>query len=235
MNARRFSAAEVCHASTPGVDQDASKVRARRMILILGMHRSGTSALARLLGLCGAALPPQPTSDSHESNPLGHWESQRIVDVHNSFLRMSGTSWDDILSYPKAMFSSDTARAYQRRLINTIRKEYGDADLFVLKDPRTSRLMPLWLPILKSLDVVPLVIIPVRNPLEVADSLRKRNGWDQHRALLVWMRYMLSAERESRHVKRCFVRYDQLIEIGEPLLRRYLSGLISRFRSATRY
>jgi len=147
-----------------------------------------------------------------EGNLLGHWEPPRIVKIHDRFLSESGTGWDDILEYPDAIFHSPVAAAHRRRVQAIVGEEYRDAPLFVLKDPRTSRLMPLWRPVLAQLGVAPHALITVRNPLEIADSLLARNGWDEYRALIVWLRYMLAAERDTRDLPRCFVRYDRLID-----------------------
>jgi hypothetical protein len=184
----------------------------RKAIVVLGMHRSGTSAVTRVLSFCGATLPHHPMSKSHESNSSGHWEPLPIVDAHDRFLAASGRRWDDILEYPASMFRSDLAAAYEERLTKIALKEFGDAPLFILKDPRISRLMPLWRPVLDRLDAAPHVIISIRNPLEVADSLERREGWDQYRAAMVWLRYMLAAERNTRDLPRCFIRYDGLIK-----------------------
>jgi hypothetical protein len=174
------------------------------------MHRSGTSALTRVLGLCGGALP-QHRMAAHHSNPLGHWESQPIVDAHDRFLAEAGTGWDAMAEYPPAMFSAELAADCRRRLTDLTIREFGDAPLFILKDPRISRLMPLWRPVLEALGAAPRIVIMVRNPLEVADSLERRNRWGEHRALIVWLRYMLAAERDTRDLPRCFVGYSQLM------------------------
>jgi hypothetical protein len=187
--------------------------RARRTALfVLGMHRSGTSALTRVLGLCGGALPQQGAQELHESNALGHWEPKRIVETHDRFLAEAGTAWDDQAPYPDAMFETERAESCRRRLILLARRAYGDAPLFILKDPRASRLMRLWSPVVTALDSAPRAVIMLRNPLEVAASLQRREGWDEHRALVVWMRYMLSAERDTRAMPRCFIHYDHLME-----------------------
>jgi hypothetical protein len=183
------------------------------------MHRSGTSALTRVLGLAGAALPSQSLFDTHASNPLGHWEPRRIVETHDRFLADSGVGWDDIFDYPPAIFQSPVADACRNRLIAIASREYGSADMFVLKDPRLSRLMPLWRPVLDRLGAAPRVVIAVRNPLEVAASLRRRDGWNEYRALTVWMRYMLAAERDTRDLPRCFVRQDRLLSDWRSLIR----------------
>ncbi len=183
---------------------------ARQALLVLGMHRSGTSALTRVLGLCGAALPRHSMAPRHD-NTLGFWEPQPIVDAHDSFLRQSGTGWDAIAAYPASLFDSEPAAACRRGLADLAVREYGDAPLFILKDPRISRLMPLWRPVLDALGIAPRVVIMVRNPLEIAGSLRARDGWSEHRALIVWLRYLLTAERDTRYLVRCFIGYGQLM------------------------
>ena len=183
---------------------------ARHALLVLGMHRSGTSALTRVLGLCGAALP-RHNMDAADSNALGFWEPQPIVDAHDRFLSEAGTRWEAIADYPPAMFASETAAACRRILADLVRREYGDVPLFILKDPRVSRLMPLWRPVLGELGAAPRIVIMVRNPLEIAGSMKQRDGWGEHRALMVWLRYMLAAERDTRDLPRCFVGYGQLM------------------------
>ena len=184
---------------------------ARQALLVLGMHRSGTSALARVLGLCGAALPRNKMAAA-ESNELGFWEPQPIVDAHDRFLREAGTGWDAIADYPASLFASEPAAACRRGLADLAVSEYGDAPLFILKDPRISRLMPLWRSVLDELGIAPRVVIMVRNPLEIANSLKARDGWSEHRALIVWLRYLLTAERDTRDLVRCFIGYGQLMK-----------------------
>ena len=183
---------------------------ARQALLVLGMHRSGTSALTRVLALCGAALPRHKMAPG-DGNPLGHWEPRLIVDAHDRFLAEAGTGWDGIADYPPAMFASETAAACRRTLADLARREYSDAPLFILKDPRVSRLMKLWRPVLAELGAEPRIVIMVRNPLEIAGSMKRRDGWGEHRTLMVWLRYMLAAERDTRDLPRCFVGYGQLM------------------------
>jgi hypothetical protein len=183
---------------------------ARRALIVLGMHRSGTSALTRVLGLCGATLPRHNMA-AGDGNPLGHWEPQPIVDAHDAFLAEAKTGWDSSAGFPDALFDSQSADACRHTLTDLARGEYGDAALFILKDPRISRLMPLWRPVLAELGATPHIVIVVRNPLEIAGSLNRRNGWSERRALIVWLRYMLAAERDTRDLARCFIGYNQLM------------------------
>jgi len=89
-------------------------------------------------------------------------------------------------------------------------RNYGDAPAIVLKDPRVSLLAPLWDDVLKQAGYDPVYIIMVRHPLEVAESLRRRNNFAQSKTLMLWASYMVAAERDTRDLNRVFVDYDTL-------------------------
>ena len=95
-----------------------------------------------------------------------------------------------------------------------VREEFGSSRLFVLKDPRISRILPFWLDVLKAIGATPLVISAVRNPLEVAASLARREGIDLGLGHLLWLRHMLDAEFASRGIPRFFASYDRLVGGG---------------------
>src|SRR5581483_5443085 len=92
-----------------------------------------------------------------------------------------------------------------------LRSEYGDSTLFVVKDPRLCRLIPLWLAALERYGARPSFVITTRNPLEVAGSLRARNGFSATKSYLLWLRHLLDAERDSRGFPRVFTSYEQLL------------------------
>lgn len=183
----------------------------RQAILVLGMHRSGTSALTRVLGLCGAALPERLMDAAPEVNERGFWEPREIVALHEEALEAAGSVWHDIRPLPGPWFESAAAAAFRQRLAALLDEEFGTAALPVVKDPRLCRLLNLWLPVLGTLDIAPCVVIPVRNPLEVAASLRQREGFGAAKWLMLWLGHFLAAERESRGLPRCFVTYEQIL------------------------
>lgn len=188
----------------------AAPVQGRRAILVLGMHRSGTSALARVLGLCGASLPSKTwAADQH--NVTGYWEPAEIVTFHEELLQAVGSAHDDIGGLPRAWFASEDAAGYRRRLASLIEDTYGQARLWAVKDPRICRLLPLWLPVLDQMRVEPLAVIPVRNPLEVAASLGARDKLSLAKSLLLWLRHFLEAEVETRGIARSVVGYEGLL------------------------
>jgi hypothetical protein len=103
-------------------------------------------------------------------------------------------------------------RAFKQRLAKVIDHEFGDAPLFVLKDPRLCKLTPLWLQLLAELDITLLFVIPIRNPLEVAESLKKRNLFDEKKSLLLWLNNFLAAGENTRGFPRTFVLYETLLK-----------------------
>lgn len=185
--------------------------RLRRAVVVLGAHRSGTSALTRVLSLCGAALPKRLLG-SAPHNEAGHWEPDAIVVIHEQLLASAGTYWHDVSEFPKSWFSSDIARVFCDRILGALRADYSDAVLFVVKDPRMCRLVPLWLQVLDQFGAEPLFVIVVRNPLEVAASLEARNGFPPAKSMLLWLRQFLAAERDTRGMKRSLVSYEDLLD-----------------------
>ena len=183
----------------------------RRAVVVVGSHRSGTSALARILSLVGCDLPKH-LIDPHEDNELGFWEPQTIVEAHDAFLKNVGSSWDDVASLPDGAFVSAAAWELRQQLALLLREEYGESRLFVVKDPRISRLVPLWLAVLAELQITPAFALAVRNPLEVAASLKARDGFTTTKSLLLWLRHTIESEQYSRGRPRSFVLYDELLQ-----------------------
>ena len=175
------------------------------------MHRSGTSALTRVLGLRGATLPAEPLAAASD-NESGFWEPSEIVNIHDEILKSAGSSWDDIATFPSSWFASDDAYTFKGRLRAALNRQFGATPLFVLKDPRLCKLVPLWLSLLAELEITPLFIVAIRNPLEVAASLKKRNSFEDSKSLLLWLQHFLAAELDTRGHRRTFIIYDNLLE-----------------------
>jgi hypothetical protein len=197
----------------------------RRAILVLGMHRSGTSALTRILNLSGAALPDRLVEPSQTMNETGFWEPREVVDFHDEVLAAAGSAWDDVLGFPTAWFESTAAAAFRDRLDDIIGREFGGASLLVVKDPRLCRLLPLWRPVLAARGLAPLAVIPIRNPLEIAASLEKRDGFGEGKSLLLWLGHFLAAEYATRDLPRCFVSYESVLSDGPAVVRQIGSAL----------
>ena len=145
-------------------------------ILVLGMHRSGTSALTRVLNLLGITIP-HGLMEASTSNPTGFWESERIRGIHDAMLHSAGTSWDEWSHIESSWSESREAAGFRRDLRRAIEDECGDADTVLVKDPRVCRFVPLWIDLMESMGRSVRCVIPIRNPLEVAASHTARDGF----------------------------------------------------------
>ena len=206
----------------------------RTCIIVAGMHRSGTSAVTRVVNLLGADITRTLMLPMAGNNDRGFWEPARVVEIHDRLLHALGSSYDDPLPLPEGWLESNAAQETKQRLAEEIEKDFADSSLFVMKDPRVARLLPLWLALLDQLEIEPVVVIPIRNPLEVASSLAKREGLSAAQSLLIYARSYLETELASRRRRRLFVRYDQLLNdwrILEGKLRTMLGSLLPRPRA----
>lgn len=181
-------------------------------LLVLGMHRSGTSALTRVLNLLGAALPRNLIPAVKESNELGHWESIDLMAIHDEMLASVGSSWHDVTAFPDAWAHSAAAEPFRNRILEVLTRDHSGDSMFVIKDPRVCRFVPFWLDLVDRFGATPHPIVPVRNPLEVARSLERRDGFPIVKGAMLWLRHILDAEHATRERPRSIVTYDALLD-----------------------
>ena len=178
-------------------------------LLVLGMHRSGTSAMAGLLGINGAGLPDDLMPAAAE-NPEGFFESLEVASLNDEILAQYGSGWDDVFSGAPGQCSGPIAEAYYSRATALIAARFENHPIIALKDPRISLLSGFWRQVLGQCGYDPRYILMVRNPLEVAQSLTVRNGFSREKGLLLWSSYSLACERDTRGEHRVFVSYQGL-------------------------
>jgi hypothetical protein len=191
----------------------------RRAFIVLGMHRSGTSALTRLLALLGAELP-RTLIGAGAGNPLGHWESRPICAFNDRILKAVGSTWYDWRAIDESFLSSSELTAFEPEARAILAEEFGDAGTIVLKDPRICRLYPFWRRVLDSLDIQPMPILPLRHPAEVAASLEARDGLNPALGQIIWLRHVLDAERFTRHSPRVVTTFDSLLGAWQDVAQR---------------
>jgi hypothetical protein len=189
----------------------AASLLPKACVIVAGMHRSGTSATARVVNLLGADIARELMPAIAGNNDRGFWESKAVHDIHEALLETLGSAWDDPFPLPDGWLETDAALEAKRTLAEAVTKDFAVSRVFVVKDPRLSRLLPLWLELLDELRIEPVVVISVRNPLEVAASLQRRDGFPPAKSLLMFLRHALETELASRGRRRVFVRYDHLL------------------------
>ena len=183
-----------------------------RAILVLGMHRSGTSPTTRVLNLLGASLGTRLMPPFPNNNERGFWENLDAFEIHERLLGEIGRSWHDVRDMPDDWQESAAASHAQAAIISFIQGEFATSPLWAVKDPRMCRLAPVWLRALAECSVRSGILFVVRNPLEVAASLQARDGLSRARSLLLWTQHVLEAERATRGYPRVMVTYDQILK-----------------------
>jgi hypothetical protein len=179
-----------------------------RGVLVLGMHRSGTSAATRLVNVLGPATCAPGDMVRGPWNPSGHFESRTLMHLNNSLLRQMGRAW----WYPPPVgegYAAVAARitttpAQARRAFGRVHR----SSPWVWKDPRTSVLLPFWR---TALGPRLAAVVVVRNPVEVAVSMQRRHAVPVPFGAALWQRYNRLILAHSVGLPVLVTRYDDLV------------------------
>ena len=181
---------------------------AKTALIVLGMHRSGTSSVAGALVLAGGAAPKH-LMPAATDNPKGFWESSAIADFNDRLLSLASSNWHDWREIGGAEVNRNPGLIAEGLAL--LDQEFGDAATIVLKDPRICRLFPFWRRLVEEAGYAVVVVSPVRPPWEVAASLASRNDMSRPSAFRLWMRHVLDAERASRGLQRSFILWPAFL------------------------
>jgi GT2 family glycosyltransferase len=182
-----------------------------KMLMILGMHRSGTSVLAGTCRLLGADLGDRMMAAGND-NVMGFWEHDDVVRIHDELLERLGYAWDDVRALPEKWWTYEVIQPQRRALLDVLKRDFAGSNLACVKDPRLCRLLPLWQDMLRELGWDPCYLIATRNPSEIYASLKSRNGFTTEKSALLTLRYLLDAEAASRSGPRVFVDYVTVLD-----------------------
>lgn len=176
------------------------------LILVFGMHRSGTSALARALSLGGVALP-RTLLESRADNAEGYWESARMVAMNEEILRALGGH--ALAAFTREMRDRERAArpAIVRELARAYERECPSDQAVVVKDPRMCLLAEAHLEAARRLGRRVHAVVLVRDAGSAAGSLVARNVVSRPFAGLLWRQHVLLAEAATRAVPRTLVRH----------------------------
>jgi glycosyltransferase involved in cell wall biosynthesis len=190
----------------------------RVCLLVLGMHRSGTSALARVLSIAGADLPAD-LMGATAANQMGHWESNKLFRYHDRMLAEFGTAWDDWRAIDYSMVSPARRGEIKAELSAILTEQFsGESPLIVVKDPRICRFAPLFFDALDDAGFDYRCVLAFRSPIEVVESLARRDQIPRGQAGLLWLRHVLDAELAARSKPRAVISYDALLAGWESML-----------------
>ena len=183
----------------------------RIALFVLGVGRSGTSALTRVLSLCGGTLPTDLLG-ANQGNLLGHWEPSVALAINERILADHDSSWyDPTLRLQDPTTIGPQARATSLAEIGTFLATLGTAPLVLIKEPRITALADLWFEAARRAGFTPAAVIAIRHPQEVIASLAGRDATSPQLAAALWLKYSLLAERCSRSMPRVFVEYPTFL------------------------
>ena len=198
----------------------------KQAIVVLGMHRSGTSLLAKALEVLGYNFPDN-LMQPNEDNPSGFWEDIDIVEFNESLLKSNQVSWDIPLDPGSYNFSQD----FNNRAQSILEKKFSEHSRLIIKDPRMSILLKFWPEQFKALDVQVKYVVSYRNPSSVASSLKLRDGIDLRMGLL--LNYFYNRSIMAFFPKNVFiVDYISLLKNPSETIARLASHIGSQAENA---
>lgn len=189
-------------------------------LVIIGMHRSGTSAATGALQCLGVSLGRSLYSGHSHINAKGYFEHSDIADANDEALLSVGSAWDDVLPKEEGWWAREELRPFAEKIRRYIRRDFSQSALWAIKDPRVCRMLPWWLEILAEEAVTPHFLFVIRTPDAVFRSLERRDGFSREKSCLLWVLHYLEAEKWSRGYQRAFMEFDRFIDDPSTEMRR---------------
>lgn len=183
----------------------------KQLLVVLGMHRSGTSALTRGLQVLGVELGERLMPPKEGNNAKGFWEDVDVNQLNIELLDALECTWDTLSPVAEEQCLNEVALSFLPRAMALLQEKMAGCEWFGLKDPRVSVLLPFWQRVFAELKLNVRYVIALRNPLSVADSLRRRDGFAAEKSYYLWLQYMLACLRYTHKQPRLVVDFDRLM------------------------
>jgi len=179
-----------------------------RVVCVLGMHRSGTSLVTRILNLLGVDLgPDERLLEPGPDNPLGFWEHEEIVELNDKILGLLGGSWHEPPAFEPGWERSPALSGLRGVALEMIRREFGRSELWGWKDPRACLTLPFWQLLIPGMRYV----ICLRNPVDVARSLARRDDFPAEKSGRLWAEHVEASLRHTAGEERLILFYEDVM------------------------
>jgi len=152
------------------------KVDKQKLIVVLGMHRSGTSAITRGLRVIGVGLGKSFIPPAEGNNSAGFWEDADLNAFNIEVLKALESDWHGLSTIKEKDVENLRAQGYFTRAVELLRQKTSNEPVYGFKDPRVAKLLPFWKEVFAHCQLDVGFLIVVRNPLSVARSLAKRRA-----------------------------------------------------------
>lgn len=188
--------------------KSVATTRKSSVVCVLGMHRSGTSLVSRIVNLLGFSVG----LDAHlmapeECNPKGFWEHTQITSINEEILSRLGGSWHQPPSFFEGWESEASFGDLRQKARSVIEADFGNVDSWSWKDPRGCLTLPFWQRLLPHM----IYVIILRNPVDVALSLKKRDQFSLEKGIDLWLKHVTFALRYTSAQPRIFLFYEDLL------------------------
>ena len=197
-----------------------------RVIVVIGMHRSGTSLVTRGLGALGVQLGDNLSTDAAPDNAKGHWEDRDILELNERLMTTLALQWDVVGAADDALMAAPSlAPLVEQAGLLVEAKTAGNA-AWAFKDPRTARLWPFWRRVFaEAVGAKPDFVWVIRHPLAVAQSLTRRDGFTPLKSHLLWLRHNIIPFADIAASRHVVVDYDRMLSGPRVELRRIVGAL----------
>ncbi|WP_321936412.1 hypothetical protein [Paraburkholderia sp. J8-2] len=196
----------------------------RTLIVVLGMHRSGTSVTTRAMETMGASFGDNLMPPAAGNNPKGFFEDLDVSRLNIELMQAAGVDWHAPPAPDLDRLTSTQRRDFKDRALALLR-EKCQTGIFALKDPRIARLLPFWQPVFEALDVRVLYVVAFRHPISVVRSLEARDSLPVEKSYLLWLTHVVPALRYTANRQRAIVNYDCMMEAPRASLQRLAAEL----------
>lgn len=183
----------------------------REAIVVLGMHRSGTSTTAGLISHLGYSVG-ESLMEGNETNPKGFFENYRLMFFNESLLQACHCNWHNTLCLPDRWWDAESVQQMKPKLKSLILKEIREEQRMLFKDPRLCILMPFYLQVFEEMNIHPRFLITLRKPSQVIQSLQRRDHFSPMKSARLWIDHMLKAEFYTRGYPRTFIDYEEVLK-----------------------
>lgn len=198
----------------------------KEIVFVLGMHRSGTSALTRALAALGADLGDRLMKPIRGNNEKGFFEDTRFYELNERIQKRLGQDWDSLAALDPDCLAGPAFSKERREATRFLAERLATEHPFIaIKDPRASTLAPFWRIAAEDVGSEAIFLICVRHPLEVADSLSARDAMAPAKAVHLWAKHLIRAIGDTQGAPRAFARFRDFLDNPEDALDRLAARL----------
>jgi hypothetical protein len=201
---------------SPGAAVHAAPSTKSRAIIVLGVGRSGTSAITRGLGALGVELGDKLRGATKLKNPTGFYEDTDLLRINKRLKRILDIRGESVRLLEPDWWKQPAVEHLQADAVAVVRQRFGHCPLWGYKYARTLRFMPFWTGVFAAADIDTRYLMAIRNPLSVARSRARLDPWrgTQEQSDLEWLVNVVPYFRQVR--EQPFVVADFDLFMADP-------------------